>query len=266
MAAATISITVGDPSGKQGLYFSRSEKEQAMIFSRPWMHCFIAIGVIATAVLPAGCFPRHNPLGVLTEVSTTEILEQARDHFKAREFNDALAMYEWALQRDPDNAEYYYLAGMCLLLTDRHARSEYFFRTALAKEPGFLPACRGLAMSLHGQDKVHQAAAEWREVCRLNAKRAAAFIELGRCEHRAGNLEAALTAFNTAVRLEPENANAHLELGMFFKAIGRIDPALAQVRIAFRLDADTPALRARIARELLLLSRRAADRQPIQQP
>ena len=233
-----------------------------MIMRRIPTMCLL-IGGACAVLAGVGCQREHNVLDLLTEVSTADILEQAQLDFEQRRYDDALALYKWVIQRDPDNAEYHYLAGMCLLLTRRHAQSEFYFRTAVAKAPGMLAARRGLAMSLSGRGRLQQAADVWREACRLNAERAEAFIELGRGEHAAGDLEAALAAFNTAVRLEPGNATAHLELGLFFEAVGRIDPALAQVRIAHRLDPGDPRLRVRIAFALERIARRAADRQPV---
>jgi tetratricopeptide (TPR) repeat protein len=224
--------------------------------------CSAAAGAALAAVLLAGCPQQTNPVDVLTETSMTEILEEAQAKFDAHQYTDALAMYKWAIERDPDNAEYHYLAGMCLLLTEQYEKGEYYFRTALARAPGMMAACRGLAMCLSGEGKVREAAAEVREVCRLNDRNAEAYLELGRWEHKAGNLEAALAAYTTAVRLAPDSAAAHLQLGLFYEAIGRIDPALAQVRVAEELKPSDQRIAAQIAETLARLRWQAAERQP----
>jgi tetratricopeptide (TPR) repeat protein len=122
----------------------------------------------AGAVLLAGCPQQTDPVDVLTETSMTEILEEAQAKFDAHQYTDALAMYKWAIERDPDNAEYHYLAGMCLLLTEQYEKGEYYFRTALARAPGMMAACRGLAMCLSGEGKVREATSRppWRRTPR----------------------------------------------------------------------------------------------------
>jgi len=89
---------------------------------------------------------------------------------------------------------------------------------------------RGVARKLESERSLHEAGEEWRRICVLRPDSAADQVELLRVYRRAGNLDAAATAGQTAARALPKNPRIPLEQGEVALEQGRSAEAVAFAR------------------------------------
>jgi Tfp pilus assembly protein PilF len=184
---------------------------------------------------------------IAEEIRITLATESARPP-RARAVNpdayDAylLGRYHWN-QRAPQSLE----------------RAAEYFRSAIARDPGFAPAHAGLALTYaprvaYGDIPPTQARAEMKAAAlraleldsRLSeAHTARASVFVGEWEWEAAERE-----YRSAIELDPNSMVAHMWYGTYLQAVGRSEESLAQRRRALELDPLDVTINRGVAREL----------------
>jgi Tfp pilus assembly protein PilF len=133
----------------------------------------------------------------------------ARDHvnagdalFKKNDIEGAAALYEKALEIDPDHAKANLAMGLALTKLGRYEESKRYYQRCIELDPG-------------------------------NAQ---AFNNLGMWYDRSGDLERARISFEKAVELEPGSALNHNNLGMIFGKLGENEKAVAEFERSVELN------------------------------
>jgi TolB-like protein/Tfp pilus assembly protein PilF len=139
-----------------------------------------------------------------------------------------------------------------------------YFDHAVASDPGFAPAYRGLAdgyakvaaftstRSLEAAPRIRAAASK---ALQLDDTLGEAHVDLGRAYMYESNREAAGREFRRALELSPGSAEVHHYYGDFLLRTGRLEEALAEGRIALDLDPISPPAANFVARVLYFLRR-----------
>lgn len=163
------------------------------------------------------------------------LLKTAQDMHAAGRLDEAIALYEQVLARDPRNARANYLLGIALFQAGRPGRSIGFLKAAAAADPAALEAHRDLGLILLKLRDYAGAEAAFAQALRIApsnpqflVNRGIALRNLGRADEAAGSHRAALT-------LQPEFAEAHHHLGNALLALGRPTEALECFRRASTL-------------------------------
>lgn len=181
--------------------------------------------------------------------------------YESRQYIEAIAMFEAALEHNRESPELYCCLGRCHLgLADEYFmadklvsavrccdQAEHEFRHAYEVFPGYVGALRGHADALKrkGEHEAALALADWAaETCGPRAKmyvfQAREYAEYGDADH-------ALAVLQKAVSIEPNNAATHAELGRFHARYGNRREAIDSLRRASDLKPDAPGVRATLA-------------------
>jgi tetratricopeptide (TPR) repeat protein len=131
------------------------------------------------------------------------------------------------------------LAG-CLFATGRQLpvwqNSETLFRHALAVTAGNDIAHNNLAIALEEQEKLADAAAEYRAAIKISPLRQLLHNNLGSVLDRLGRHTEALAEYREAIRLQPAESDLHANAGHELAALGQFDEALKEFAAAEKLD------------------------------
>ena len=207
-------------------------------------------------------------------------------------FDEAIAMVDQILLRNPDNVRARAVRGQALLSQKRFREAVVAFGEIVALAPTVGTYRTDLGSSLAGAGELAKAEAEWRKAIELEphladprakliaahlqkgetakavaaAKDSAASgaesaeldLEIGLAYASSGDVATAQRFLESALRLRPAYAKALATLGRIARDQGRIDDALLRYRAALEAERD-PKERARLAAIVSELSR-AADK------
>lgn len=110
--------------------------------------------------------------------------------------------------------------------------AEFYFSTALAKEPGLEPALSGLGEVLRLQGRTDEARGAFTRAAEADADSVAARIGLGRVHRTQGRHEESLRHLRRAVELSPEDPVILEELALTYEASGQEASAEPLFRLA----------------------------------
>jgi len=207
-------------------------------------------------------------------------------------FDEAIAMVDQILLRNPENVRARAVRGQALLSQKRFREAVVAFLEIVALAPTVGTYRTDLGSSLAGAGELAKAEAEWRKAIELEphladprakliaahlqkgetakavaaAKDSAASgaesaeldLEIGLAYASSGDVATAQRFLESALRLRPAYAKALATLGRIARDQGRIDDALLRYRAALEAERD-PKERARLAAIVSELSR-AADK------
>ncbi|MEM7051902.1 MAG: sulfatase-like hydrolase/transferase [Acidobacteriota bacterium] len=141
------------------------------------------------------------------------LLGSAEAEIDAGRPREALALFDRALGRDPDNRFALARSADTLLGLGRPREAAQRARRATDLDPDQPEAHRTLALALGRLGDGKAAAKAWMEVVRLQPRRADGWMALGSSLGLAGEGARATAAFERAVELAPDDPQTHLRLG-----------------------------------------------------
>jgi tetratricopeptide (TPR) repeat protein len=111
-----------------------------------------------------------------------------------------------------------------------------FYRAALAARPDTPAVLVNLGVVLQAQRKLDDASACYRRAIELDPKIAMAHYNLGNALRARGELDEAIICYRKAVESDAKDPKAHYNLGLALKARGKVDEAIECYRKAIALD------------------------------
>jgi tetratricopeptide (TPR) repeat protein len=248
----TLAENLADHAG-QGSPVPLSDEERARLSS---------LGYLSGLSSKSGT-PTLDPKDVL---GLADQVDQAKELHEKGHFEEALALADEILRRNPENVPALSVRGQALLSLKRYREAAAAFGMVVERNPSIAIARFDLGSSLAGAGDTTKAEAEWRKAIELEphfaaprssliaaqlakgdtaaalalAKDAAAsgaesaplYFEIGLAYATSGDLDAAERWFESTLRLEPAYAEALGNLGNIAYGKGRIDDALARYRAA----------------------------------
>ena len=147
---------------------------------------------------------------------------------------------EQALRIAPNDPDA--LANMALwsALMNRPSDEETYSKKALAAQPDFITARLYLADALRAQNKLDQAAAEYRKAIAANPNIYVAHNSLGDTLNRQGLKQDAMKEFQISLAIEPNQSAAHSNIGRILMQSHQFPKAAAEFTQALRLDPANP--------------------------
>jgi arylsulfatase A-like enzyme/Flp pilus assembly protein TadD len=237
-----------------------------------------------TGVPPGPDAPTLDPKDV---VDLADRIEEATRLHHAGHFDEAIAMADAILVRNPKNVRALSIRGQALLAKKRYREAVVAFVEVVRMTPTIAVNRWDLGSSLAGAGERAKAEAEWRKAIELEpqlaepyvsliasyrgrgeaaqavavAKQAAASaaenaeldFEMGLAYAASGDTTTAKRWLESAVRLRPAHAQALAQLGRIAQDQGQVDEALAKYRAALAAERD-PAERARLGAIIASLS------------
>ncbi len=162
--------------------------------------------------------------------------EQGRSLLGAGKPVEALAAFEKAVERDPNEAAYWAERGGALRTLSRHDEARTAWTKALALNPACILALLGLAEAEKRAGRPKDAIPYLMEVAGLEPDNAGAWFEIGDAHRQLSDWPNAYAAFALSVKAAPQNALAIVGLAEGALNVGKLDDALTALEVAIGLD------------------------------
>ena len=134
------------------------------------------------------------------------------------------------LRDDPTNATATRALGSIALEEGRYRMATRLLQNAVKLAPDYFAAWVELSRALTEFEQLDEARDAIAQVIRLESGLAYPYVLLGNLESKAGDYEAAVTAFETALGKQADNGGALAGLGHALKTIGRQEQAIDRYR------------------------------------
>lgn len=144
----------------------------------------------------------------------------------AGRLDEAIALYEQVLARDPRNARVNYLLGIALFQSGRAGRSIGFLKAAAAADPSALEVQRDLGLILLKLRDYAAAEAAFAQALKIAPANPQFLVNRGIALRNLGRAAEAADSHRAALALQPDFAEAHHHLGNALLALGRPSEAL----------------------------------------
>ncbi len=143
---------------------------------------------------------------------------------------------ELSLRIDPEDRNALADMALWLNLMGRPKDAETYARKALASHPDYISARLYLADALLAQDKLDEAAQEYRQVIALDAENYNVNNDLGTIYDRQGFKREALKEFRLSLAIKPDQAVPHYKIGKIFTEMNQFHEAVEELTQAVQLD------------------------------
>jgi Flp pilus assembly protein TadD len=172
---------------------------------------------------------RRHEAGLPLDKSVAEALAQGYEKIKGGNYNDAKAIYQHVLSREPGNPEALSHLGICAAVTGAPAVGLKLMQQAVQILPNAPTYHNNLGELLRMLGRFAEAEAEFRTSLRLNPRDAGIVSTLGLTLAQQGKTDEGLRLAREAVPLSPGAATPHYRLGLIYAQLKRP----AEARAAF---------------------------------
>ncbi|MBV8660452.1 MAG: tetratricopeptide repeat protein [Burkholderiales bacterium] len=149
-------------------------------------------------------------------------------------WDDALACYQVALQRDPQYADAYRDLGAVLLMLGQPVAAEQALRLAVSLAPNVAENHNNLGVALKNQQRYDEALACYQRALALRPDFPDAMFNIGTVHYLRKDAAAAVQRYLRVLALDPAYARAHQNLALIFEESGHLDEAAQHRQLAFR--------------------------------
>ncbi len=160
--------------------------------------------------------------------------------FQQLEF--AEVCYRRALFSAPEEFRWGYYLGLVLVLSGKHAEAVAVLRSALSKQPDYLPARLRLAESLIGIDNLEESEKIYQGVLEREPNVAEAYYGLGRIAFARKETDSALKYHQKACELFPDYGAAHYALAIVYRNLGDREKAKEHFDLNKKFQTASPPL------------------------
>lgn len=186
--------------------------------------------------------PTFFLLGNLALSAQTNPIETAKPFIAAKQFGEAVAVYENWLNTYPNDANIWRELGVVQSWNDQQLKSIEAFKKALELEPANLETRRSLGYAYAWRGDYGRAKEMFESILKAlpndeESQKGLAYIALW-----SGNGDKAAQQFLSLVRRSPENTEYRLALAQAHKMSGKAGKAARAYRIAKSLAPENPAL------------------------
>jgi tetratricopeptide (TPR) repeat protein len=160
--------------------------------------------------------------------------------YEEGEYERAVALYQDAVKKNPDDAEAWSNLGQVLVRLGRTADAIPNFERAISILPGRWAYHFNLARAYGLLNRWDEAVASYREAERLYPNDYAVSFNLGLALRKTGDHAGAIEEFKKAIALDPQDPTFHLSLATSYEAIGREAEAVEAYRRTLELAPEAP--------------------------
>jgi tetratricopeptide (TPR) repeat protein len=160
--------------------------------------------------------------------------------YQSGDMNAALARYQEAIAKNPDDAESFSNLGQVLVRLNRPAEALPQFQRAMALIPDRWAYTFNMARALGLLKRWDEAVTMYRRAQTLFPNDYVTTFNLALALRKKGDLEAAAAEFEKAIALEPNDATFRIALGMTLEGLKKPVEAAAAYEEALRLAPEAP--------------------------
>jgi len=164
-----------------------------------------------------------------------ELLRQAVQLHEGGRFEEAKALYQKLLRKNPRDPDALHLLGVLASQEGRLEASLASIQEALAQRPRFPAALSNLGNTLRALGRLEEAITRYRQAIALQPSFLDAHLNLGNALHDLGRFGEAIQCYERALALDPGLPEAHGNLGHSLRALGDLEGAAACYRRAIAL-------------------------------
>lgn len=175
-------------------------------------------------------------------LSSGEILRRAVAHHQDGEFEQARALYESFLSRQPKHAGVLHLLGLIAAQTGEQERAVSLMAEATRIQPGNPIFHYNLGLALHQLRRFEEALKNYDEVIAINPNHAEAHSNRGAALKDLRRFDEALASFDVALALKPALVEALRNRGGTHLEMKRLPDAIADFQAALALNPSMPWL------------------------
>lgn len=183
--------------------------------------------------------PTNTPEPTTTpETSALDYLQDGEAAFTQGNYEEALALYNQALELDSELATVYNNRGLVYVDLTEHEQALADFNQALALDPNHTKAYSNRGMLHLKLGDYEQAIADTSQAIELDDTVAEAYSNRGEAYRNLGDFEQALADYNIAIDLKPTLFNALNNRGTLYQQTGEYGLAIADFTQALELNPD----------------------------
>lgn len=176
-----------------------------------------------TGVLSANA----TPLPTLTPTRSIEDFAKDGDTaYEAGDYKSAIALYEQALRRRPNDVGLHLKVARLFVFTGRAAAAEQRAARALQLDPSSAEAKATVCMALDWQARYSEAMATCQEAVAMNPSSSAAHAYLAEAQADTGDIRGAIASAQRALELDPRNVDAMRNIGYAYEQAGNYAQAI----------------------------------------
>jgi len=165
-------------------------------------------------------------------------VQKGRETIWRGSVEEAIALYQDALNVEPGHAEAQYRLGEALARLGEHAQAIDAWKTVLDKDVRNTRLHYNMGVAFDALGKLKEASQSYQMALSLDPGNVRAMNNLGCALARQGRSDEALDVFQRAVTLEPSDAVLRFNLGQLHLDAGRIDAAIEELRLSIRLNSE----------------------------
>lgn len=178
--------------------------------------------------------------------SSKEWGEEGFGHYNAKQYEEAIAAFDQAIQLDPNDPIIHLSKGNALIKLKRYEEALAVYDQALRLDPNNAGACKNKGYTLFFLKRYEEALTTYEQAIRLDPTIADTYNGKGHTLKSLKRYEEALTVFEQALHLNPSSVLAVVAKGDILYALDRYEKALAAYNQALALEPEnTSALRGR---------------------
>ncbi len=163
------------------------------------------------------------------------VLDGARALRSEGKFDEALAIYEKALSKDPDNADLLLEFAQTNAWARRDARALELYDKIIARHPNHSDAWLGKAFLLSWRKEYAEAETHFAKVIQLSPDYIDAYVGYAKMLVWQGEYEKAAPLFERAVQFDPSRQEIHAELGQIYAHVFKLDAAVTELEKSIAL-------------------------------
>lgn len=148
----------------------------------------------------------------------------------------ARSAYELAIVCDPEYAAAYFNLGNLNYRARHFERALDNYQVATSLKPDFADAFVAKANALESVGRSAEAIEDYEHALAINPRYAEVYLNLGMLLRALARHEDAVTSLRSAIDIQPSYALAHYQLGRALQALGRSGEALEPLRQAVRIE------------------------------
>jgi len=168
-------------------------------------------------------------IGVLVE-------SKGRTLYSEGKFEEAIAIFNDELKKDPSNYLLYSWIGTSYLELKNYDSAKLMYHKALQYEPDYPIANENLAKTYLVTNELEKAIKYFDILVRLKPDDADAHYNLGETYNKLKRYEESIEPLKEAIRINPDFADAHNDLAVTYDFLGRYDEAIESLKEASRIN------------------------------